>query len=250
MAVDLTKKQERLKISLQKKKIEKIVMQVATVFDRSGSMDTHYSNGTMQNYLERMVPIGLKFDDNGQIDNWAFTAQSYETGPVTLENLEGFVKREIMSIGAGSTCYAPVLRDINDYYFQTSSVVEEVKPTGFFGKLFGKTEQKVNIIEKLDVDPVYLIFQTDGDNDYSDKGPTLEIIRQLSKKPIYIQFVGIGNDTDFHFIKKLADDFDQVGFIHIPNLQKATDEEIYDLLISDELKNFLTTKHPNNITIG
>ena len=155
-----------------------------------------------------------------------------------------------MSISAGSTCYAPVLRDINDHYFVTSSKVEEVKPTGFFGKLFGKSEKNVIVTEKLNVDPVYLIFQTDGDNDYSDKGPAIEIIRELSKKPIYIQFVGIGNGTDFHFIKKLAEEYDQVGFIHIPNLQKTTDEEIYDLLISEELKTFLTKNHPNNITIG
>lgn len=249
MSVDLTKKQERLKISLQKKQIQKIVMQVATVFDRSGSMDSHYKNGTMQNYLERMVPIGLKFDDNGLIDNWAFTDRSHETDQVSLDNLEGFVKREIMSINSGSTCYAPVLHDIDKHYFQTE-VTEEPKSPGFFRKLFGGSIATTTTVENLNVDPVFLIFQTDGDNDFSDKNPTIQIVRELRRKPIYIQFVGIGNDTTFPFLQNLANENDHVGFIHIQDLKNATDDEIYDLLISDELKNFLQTRFPNNITIG
>ena len=65
MSVDVSKRSERLKISLQKKNIESIRMQVACAVDRSGSMHPLYNNRTVQEYMERLMPIGLKFDDNG-----------------------------------------------------------------------------------------------------------------------------------------------------------------------------------------
>lgn len=252
MALDLAKRSEKLSLSLTKKKIAKVVAQVATVYDRSGSMDDLYENGTMQEYTNRMVPIGLKFDDNAQIDNWAFHNDSFPTGPITAENCETFVHDVIEKIRSSGTSYAPVLRDIEEHYFG-SSVANAVNSTaqkakGFLRSLFGAKDAIPDAKvpdAPLTGDPVYLIFQTDGEND--DKRETDQVLNDLKDKGIYIQFVGIGRES-FQFIQSMADKYSNVGFIKIDNLAATSDETLYDLLINDEFITFLKTKFPSNIT--
>lgn len=267
MAIDLSKKTEKLKVSLAKKKIQSIKMQVGSVVDRSGSMDHLYRNGTVQEYIERLMPLGLKFDDNGQIDNWAFHTSSYQTGPITLENLEGFVKKNIERISSGGTSFSPVLEEIERYYFGTEPTIQnkrivtvtDTPKKGFLGKLFGgSTPEESVTYEPVTIpgippisdstDPIYLIFQTDGEN--GDRRETDSVLARLEKKRIYIQFVGIGTDTDFQFIQDMGDKYSNVGFMHIKDLKNTTDEDIYDLLINDELKTFLKSKFPSNIVEG
>lgn len=235
MALNLEKRNEKLTLSLTKKKIASVRAQVGTVFDRSGSMDSLYHDGTMHEYANRLVPIGLRFDDNGQIDNWAFHNEVFATGPITADNVETFVKSEIMRIPSRGTSYAPVLEAVAEHYFG-----EAPKPRGFLKGLFGS---KVEETQKS-TDPVYLIFQTDGDND--DKRETDAVLKKLNSLGIYIQFVGIGHET-FEFIQEMGDKYDNVGFFKVNNLEKTSDEELYDLLINDEFKSFLKSKFPNNI---
>ena len=45
---------------------------VVVVLDYSGSMTNLYSNGTVQKTINRLVPLGLTFDDNGSIDVYLF----------------------------------------------------------------------------------------------------------------------------------------------------------------------------------
>ncbi len=45
---------------------------VVVVLDYSGSMANLYSNGTVQKTINRLVPLGLTFDDNGSIDVYLF----------------------------------------------------------------------------------------------------------------------------------------------------------------------------------
>lgn len=237
MSVDLSKRSERLKISLQKKNIESIRMQVACAVDRSGSMHALYNNQTVQEYMERLMPIGLKFDDNGQIDAWAFTTDASRLEAITLGNLEHFVHDQIDGLDFGGTSFEPVLAEVERHYFKHND-----GGRGFFSKFFKKEENSDS------TDPVYLIFQTDGDND--DARATDNILSRLENEAIYIQFVGVGNDTSFSFIKKMADKYTNVGYMHVADLANTSDDDIYGMLINDELKTFLTTKYPSNITVA
>ena len=46
--------------------------QVVLALDFSGSMSTLYNNGTVQKTVERILPFGLAFDDNGEVDTYLF----------------------------------------------------------------------------------------------------------------------------------------------------------------------------------
>ena len=51
-------------------------------------------------------------------------------------------------------------------------------------------------------------------------------------------YTSIGTDTDFRFIKKMADDLPNAGFCHFPSL-RVSDEAIYEALLTSELCDWL-----------
>jgi hypothetical protein len=95
--------------------------------------------------------------------------------------------------------------------------------------------------------PVFMLFITDGDN--YDKTETQKILRELSNYDIYIQFVGIGNDS-FNFLKSLDNlyerKFDNAGFIQFSDLKRFNDNDIYDEL----LKEFIDIYKKNTFKTG
>lgn len=265
MNLDLEKRAQKLTLSLEKKGILSIRARVATAYDRSGSMDPLYENGVMQEYTNRMIPLGMRFDDNATIDNWAFHNDVFPLGPITVDNVATFVKDEIEPITSRGTSFAPVLRSITEHYFGTPEKPVPTRPAtpavtkkkGFFASLFGSktvepeitpsvAPEPVSVPNAPEVeDPVYLIFQTDGVND--DKQATDKLLGYLESKDIYIQFVGIGDVSQFEFIQKMGDKYNNVGFMHVADLAKTSDGALYDMLINDEFKSFLKTRFPNNI---
>ena len=187
--------------------------QVAMAIDRSGSMSYLYSSGKVQETLNRILPLALQFDDNGELEVWQFNNGSNSCDAMTLSNYENYV-RKCMNGASGGTNYAPVLKDIKKHYFGGG---------GFFG---GGNKNKSK-------DPVFLFFVTDGEN--FDESETDRIIRDLSNDNIFIQFVGIG-DERFKYLQHLDDlsgrACDNTGFIKVEDFSGLSDEELYQLLLS------------------
>lgn len=193
--------------------------QVVLALDFSISMDGLYRNGTVQDTVERILPFGLAFDDNGEVDFFLFENGSRKLNEnITVSNLDGYIqKRVIGKYNMGGTNYAPVLKQI---YSEFSA-----KKGGFLG--FGSKPAKMDI-------PVYVIFITDGNN--SDKSETETIIKEMSKQGFFIQFVGIGNER-FEFLSKLdtlsGTFIDNVNFLKINNIKTCTDSELYSGLMAE-----------------
>lgn len=245
MALDLSKRNEKLSLSLAKQRIASVRAQVGSVLDRSGSMNQLYSSGTMQEYVNRLVPLGLRFDDNGQIDSWAFTTAAFPTRTITSANVETFVRDEISRIAPGGTSFAPVLERVVAHYFGEAALGTPERKGGFLGGLFGaKPAPAVAPVFPRLTDPVYLIFQTDGEND--DQARTDALLAGLESQGIYIQFVGVGLGG-FSFLRKMADKYSNVGYFKVENLQATSEETLYDLLINTEFKTFLKTRFPASI---
>ena len=197
---------------------------VAVVMDYSGSMRRLYTSGAVQRVLTRLMPLALRFDDNGELDIWLFN-QTYKSIPsMTLQNFENYVEEVANKSGFsfGGTNYAPVLEDVLNNYFGK-------KLSGFLGGLF----KKQNTQGQAEEPPVFVIFITDGAN--SDRGATNEVIRKSAEQKIFIQFVGIG-DEEFEYLQKLDDlkdrPVDNTGFIKVQDFENLEDEEVYNMLLS------------------
>lgn len=190
---------------------------VAVVMDYSGSMSSLYRSGAVQEVLTRLMPLALRFDDNGELDVWLFHHHYYRVESMDLNNFENYVKDEITSKNyrMGTTSYAPVLEDVLRKYFVEDAATSNI--------------------------PTFVVFITDGAND--DKRATNEIIKESSYKNIFIQFVGIGNER-FEYLERLDDltgrPVDNTGFIKVSDMARLSDEQLFDLLLDqypDWLKN-------------
>ena len=218
------------KINLQKEQVNDLKKkagigsrsqaQVVLALDFSRSMSTLYNNGTVQKTVERILPFGLAFDDNGEVDTYIFeNGYNKIKQPITLENVDGYVNNYIYGkYQMGGTNYSPVLNAIYDDFKQSKS-------GGLFG--LGGTEQPMEY-------PVYIIIITDGDN--FDKPETESVIKKMSEKGFFIQFIGIGN-AGFSFLEKLDDmggrKLDNVNFFNVNNLNSFSDEALYQGLMSE-----------------
>lgn len=199
--------------------------QVVLALDFSGSMDSLYSNGTVQSTLERILPIGLAFDDNEEVDFYLFHDSFIKVEPnITLSTIGGLAASVKKKYRMGGTNYAPVLNKIIQEY---RPITAEVKAGGLRGFL-GQTETKVEAAKY----PVYVIMITDGAN--FDKEATSRAIVEASKLNIFIHFVGIGPDKgEFKYLEKMDGSMlvgkalDNVSFMYIEDLNKITDDALY-----------------------
>ncbi|MBO5386792.1 MAG: VWA domain-containing protein [Lachnospiraceae bacterium] len=193
---------------------------VVVVLDYSGSMGSLYRDGTVQNTLNRLVPLGLTFDDNGEIDVYLFQNDYKKMNDMNLSNYENYIQNVVNKSGyrMGGTCYAPVLRAI---------ISGDTKKKGLFG-LGSKREE--SLVDNSQ--PTFILFITDGDN--SDKLDTDDIVIKSSDMNVFIQFIGIGTDR-FDYLRKLDDlegrRVDNTGFSAMRSLQDATDMELYNNIL-------------------
>lgn len=192
-------------VSITKGIKETTKSRVALVLDYSGSMDYLYRTGFVQELLERLMPLGINFDDNGAIDVILFHNKAKDLGEVTLSNFTGFIKREILAKHSmGGTSYASAINLVVDKY---------------------KDEPG---------DPVYCIFVTDGE--CMTERASEDAIIKASKYGIFWQFVGIG-DENFSFLKRLDDmsgrQIDNANFFKVKKLKKMSDEELYSKMMAE-----------------
>ena len=192
--VDLSKK--------SKVDLTKHTARVALAMDYSGSMSNLFYNGSVQKTISRLLPIALKFDDNGELESWLFSNKFKRLDAVNRENYSNYVKdvMEKSGMGMGGTEYAPVLKDMVTYY-------KDIEPSDI---------------------PSFIIFITDGEN--SDKYSTDDVIRELSEYNIFVQFIGIGNER-FEYLRKLDNlegrKHDNTGFTAVKDMNKLNDQQLY-----------------------
>lgn len=221
--IDLTKK---AKISLEKKAIVNVKAQVVLVLDISYSMSHLYDRGTVQNLVNRLLGIGMNMDDNQSIEVFIFGSSAKEVGEANEGNHQNYVQKlQKANRFQGGTEYANPMKLVLDKFVPRA----ETKTTGFFRK---KTVEVAPAgVAAL---PTFVFFVTDGDN--SDKKETEQIIRDASDQAIFWQFVGLGNER-FAFLQQLDDMdgrfLDNVDFFHANDLDKISDEELYDRLLNE-----------------
>ena len=111
--LDLSKKEAENLLDLRKKSVQRLCLEkptltnlmsrVAIALDASGSMMDLYLNGTIQAIVERLLPIAMNFDDNGEMEFWTFSDECRRYAPITKDNFYGYIKRN-MRPPEGGTC--------------------------------------------------------------------------------------------------------------------------------------------------
>lgn len=240
----LEKEEKKVRFQLEKENLTSITAMVSIVLDISGSMSNLYDDGVVQEALQRVLPVALNLDDNGELDVYTFTSGTsgaHKVNPsCTRKNYDNFVNEQILSNSRipkwGGTDYSPVLTQLaKDYGF-----IQEKKTGGFFG-LFGNKEHKtVYASESTSKYPAVCYFFTDGDN--SDRDDTRLLFKKLAeeKSNLYFLLIGIGTDSEFKYLEWMADTFPNVGHLKIGDLgRQASSEDFHKALLPTELCEWL-----------
>lgn len=202
-----------LKVELEKRNLQETVAKVALVMDISGSMYDSYRNGSVQEIVNKILPIAVQFDDDGELDFWYF-AERFERRPsVNMSNYQDTVPQNwqsVMNKLGGGTNALKVMNDVIDEY------------------------------KKSDV-PAYVIFITDG----AISSDTKDAVIRSSKMPIFWQFVGIGNSSS-GFLGRLFGGYgmlekldtltgrlvDNTNFFALDDFNSVDNSELYSRLLN------------------
>lgn len=249
---ELEKESAKIKFKLEKLNLPDIKAEVVVLTDVSGSTQELFSSGSMQEAIQRVLPIAIQFDDNGEVPVYAFNQGANYTRlqeDLTAKNFTSYVKKQIISGHIpkwGGTDYSAVLAaSLMDLGFQ------RVRPTtqavkGFsFKRFFGMEKE-----QPVSKDPYWtrtsgtnlpaLVYMfTDGQP--GDKDETRKVLRECvdSCMPVYFNFIGVGMDN-FEFLQDIADEFPNVGFAAIQDIARvAGGDDIYDYLLPKEMLEWL-----------
>jgi stress response protein SCP2 len=220
--LDLSKKAS---VSLEKVGLQQHVAKVALCLDISGSMVNLYRSKKIQHFLERILALGTRFDDDGAIDIFLFGKNAYDAGELNISNSRTFLNRLMKDYPLeGSTFYSKAITLIRKHYIGSSSHRRKPSP--------------------LDV-PVYVMFVTDGDT--FDREQTTKQIVNASYEPIFWQFMAIDEtkktlfgrtkQSQFTYLEQLdtldGRYVDNAGFFVVHDPSEIPDEQLYDLLMSE-----------------
>jgi len=204
--IDLQKRS--LKIVLEKKKLVSVKARVGLVLDITGSMRNLYKNGTVQKVVERILAIASQFDDDGMLDVWVYDNEFSRLKPVSERDFVGYVERIILNNDLihkfGRNDEPPVMKEVLKKYTE----------------------------EEPSDDPAFIVFINDG----GCKKTIKSIIEDSASKPLFWQFVGIGNGN-FDFLKKLdtmeGRIVDNANFLHFGDIDMVSDDQLYDSLLNE-----------------
>ena len=195
-----------LGVELKKRNLETLVARVGLVMDISGSMTARFKNGTVQEIVNKTLPLAVQFDDDGELDCWYYGTTARRMDSVNLDNYTKAVPKEwkqlMLELG-GCNNEPVVLRMVLDTYRDTQL-------------------------------PVYVLFITDGG--VSKKSEIQKIITEASKLPIFWQFVGVGG-SGYGILEKLDNMkgryVDNAGFFALDDFKKVSNEELYARLLEE-----------------
>lgn len=156
---------KKTKLSLEKNQLNGVEAKVAVCLDISYSMSNLYSSGAISQLVKKLIPLGISFDDDGEIDVFTFGEKGGQQESINLGN---YIPRldSLKNIKLeGATNYSEAISLVDSHY----SSEPDVKDV-----------------------PVYVIFITDGDA--SDRSKAEAAMKRISKYPIFFQFVALGED--------------------------------------------------------
>ena len=232
--LSLTKKAA---VSLEKRGLGEHTARVALVLDISGSMGPMYRARKIQALAERVLALGLRFDDDGEVDVFPFGGKAHRADPITLGNHASYTDAMLRQHPLeGSTKYGAVMKMVRKHYF------------GSDGRRSSPLRQAT---------PVYVMFITDGAT--MDEQVTREQVVSSAFEPIFWMFMAIGDssmavdangrkggfaarlarvaNSDFKFLEELDDMggrlLDNADFFAVKDPANLSDDQLYELMTTE-----------------
>ncbi|MFD0687181.1 vWA domain-containing protein [Actinomadura fibrosa] len=224
-------RKEAVRVSLEKEGIGGVRARVAVVLDASGSMYFLYEEGVVAEIVERMAAIALQVDDDGALDAWIFADESARLPPLRVAEIEAWTRAHVhmdevvtadgkrVDVGGGNN-EPRVIEDILGHY--------DARPG----------------------EPVLVLFFSDGG--VADDAEISDLLRKASNRPIFWQFIGLG-DSWYGILEELdtldGRLVDNAGFFAVDDITHISDTELYQRILS-EFPTWLRTARAHGIPLG
>lgn len=171
-------------VSLEKRGLGEHTARVALVLDISASMRRLYDKGAVQRLAERVLSLGLRFDDDGEVDVFLFGGKAHHMAEgLRQKGYREFIDHALQQYPLEyGTQYGAAMSLVRQHYFGSAD------------------DRHQPLRERV---PVYAMFVTDGAP--GDRAGAERQITAASYEPVFWQFMGIGKTTSFAFLEKLDD---------------------------------------------
>ncbi|NKS99434.1 hypothetical protein GS508_00130 [Rhodococcus hoagii] len=222
--LDLRKKQ--VAVSLQKHGGDQLKARVVLVLDASGSMTGLYAKGIVGSVVERMAAVAAQLDDDGTMQAFTFASNSARLPDLELGDLPTWIRLHVRvgqmkMFGSRAKNLEPGQIDMRALGIQN----EEQKVIADVRAMVAADPQPV---------PTLVLFFSDG-GVYRNR-EIEEQLRAAVTEPIFWQFVGLGR-AGFGVLEKFdtlpGRLVDNVGFFAVDKIDKISDSELYDRLLSE-----------------
>ncbi len=195
-----------LKVELEKRNLLDVVARVALVLDISGSMHNSYKDGTVQEIVNKILPVAVQFDDDGELDFWFYGSRCARRPAVNMKNYEQAVPadwKDLRSKLGGMNNEPEVMEEIIAEY-ETSNL------------------------------PAYVVFITDGG--IYKTGQIKKLLIDASYLPIFWQFVGV-RGSGYGVLEELdkmnGRYVDNANFFALDDFCAVPNAELYSRLLND-----------------
>ena len=244
LQLDLQKSARTLRVSLEKAGVAADV-KAELIFDMdvSGSFEHEHEEGTTSRLIERLVPFGMELDPDGRMDVFTFSdgkRSVHHVGTVAPDDCRGYIVRNVVKRVPGwngGTTYSYVLeRNLQHFGWMPAEA-----GGGFLSRFFGVGQEPEFRTKKRSI----VIFVTDGENDPSDHGRTIQILEESERRGDQVYFLFVGaceHDVDFGFLRHIAARFRNTGVVIIRDLDafvELSDEQLNTQLLGSELLDWL-----------
>jgi hypothetical protein len=193
-----------LKVVLEKHKLSETIARVALVLDISGSMSSRYGNGTVQEIVNKAVPLAVQFDDDGELDLWFYGSRPQKVSSINTGNYQRAIPANweslMKSLGYGN--HEPAVM---------KQVIEEYRGSKI---------------------PAYVLFITDGG--VGSENDIKKLLITASREPIFWQFVGVGG-SGYGVLERLdamsGRYVDNANFFALDDFRRVKDGELYSRML-------------------
>ena len=112
---------KKAQVSIEKAGLGEHRAKVCLCLDISASMSGLYSKGQIQAFVERIVALACRFDDDGEVDVFLFGQKCHRAPVITLRNYQQYIGHLIEHFPLeGGTEYSAVMKMIRQHYLGAS----------------------------------------------------------------------------------------------------------------------------------
>jgi stress response protein SCP2 len=213
----------RERLDLRKRAVHRVLLtkgaageraRVVLVLDKTGSMKALYGRKVVHRVVERMVPVAVQLDDDGDLECYLY-ARSFarlpdlrvadlSTWPAEFLHLNGVHRGIDYGPLGGSNDEIPIMSEI------------------------------LSTLRGGDRVPTLVLFFTDGG--FAKRREIAQLMREAAHLPAFWQFVGIGK-AKYGVLERLDEMdgrvVDNAGFFAVDDIDRIDDEELYRRLLGE-----------------